>query len=151
MGNTRSEFGKYLSIFYRNFQVYINRELAEYNVTSSEYAHLLNLDINQEVNQSYFSNALSIDRALTTRVLKGLEKKEFIVRRQDPDDKRNTLISLSPKGEVIKPILIEAINRWELEIYSALSKEDFSILEEGMKTVALKALQLNTVKEKKKK
>lgn len=114
--------GKWISILYRQFQIYINRELKEYDINSSEYIYLANIAKNEGVCQKYFSDELMIDQALTTRVMKSLEKKGFITREKNVNDKRAYTIKLTPTGQNIQPLIIEKLNYWT------------KILSEGMET-----------------
>ena len=87
--------GKWISFLHRQFQVYINHEMKPYNINSSEYIYLAELGKDEGVNQSYFTESLSIDPALTTRVMKTLEEKGFITRTKDEHDKRAVLIRIT--------------------------------------------------------
>ncbi len=104
--------GKWISFLHRQFQVYINHEMKPYNINSSEYIYLAELGKDEGVNQSYFTESLSIDPALTTRVMKTLEEKGFITRTKDEHDKRAVLIHLTEEGRRIQPILIEKLTNW---------------------------------------
>lgn len=105
--------GKWISILYRQAQIYLNRELKPYNLNSSEYIYLINLgNGNEKVNQKQLSDMIIIDDALTTRVMKSLESKGFIIREKSLIDKRSYNIKLSEKGVSIQPIIIKILKDW---------------------------------------
>lgn len=123
-----NEFGRMISIFYRRFQTYINNEMKDYDITSSEYTHLLNLEIGQNVNQSYFTTTLGLDKGVSSRVLASLEKKGYIIKKLNKYDKRNHTIKLTKKGERIKPVLVEKLKKWENLSYNNISSDDYDKL-----------------------
>lgn len=105
-------FGKWISILHRQFQIYLDNELNSYDLNSSEYIYLVNLVCNEGVNQKYLSNMLIIDDTLTTRAMKSLEKKRFIIRETSLVDKRSYNASLTEKGKSIQPIILEKLHYW---------------------------------------
>lgn len=115
--------GKLISIIHRQFQIYINSEISQFGLNSSEYIYLVNLGQNEGVNQKYLSDELIIDGALTTRVMKSLEKKGYIIRLRSEEDKRSYIIQLSDKGKEIQPIILEKLQNWT-KILSVGMNED---------------------------
>lgn len=85
---TEKSIGKYISILSRQSQIYINRELKNYNITSSEYTFLLNVPDYGDINQKQICDQFSIDQAMATRSMKSLEKKGLVLREKNPSDKR---------------------------------------------------------------
>lgn len=63
----------------------------------------------QGVSQQYLAEKTAKDKACLTNLINNLEKKGWVVRREDPSDRRNRLIYLTPEGEAlahqVKPLL----------------------------------------------
>ncbi|BES63652.1 hypothetical protein SANA_00910 [Gottschalkiaceae bacterium SANA] len=116
--------GKWVSILYRQFQIYINRALDEYDINSSEYIFLINISKNQGVNQKMLSEELIIDQALTTRVMKSLEEKGYITRAKNSHDRRAYQIFLTEKGEKIQPIILGKLKAWTDILANDLTVEE---------------------------
>jgi DNA-binding MarR family transcriptional regulator len=76
MENIYEEFGRWISILYRQFQIYINNALKDLDITSSEYIFLIKLYENEELSQEELSSIYYVDKAATARSLKRLEKKK---------------------------------------------------------------------------
>jgi len=104
--------GRWISIIHRQFQIYINNAIRQYGLNSSEYIYLVSLGHNEGVNQRYLSDQLCIDDALTTRVMKSLERKGYITRTRSEADKRAYSIRLTEKGAAIQPVIIDTLNHW---------------------------------------
>lgn len=116
--------GKLISILYRQFQIYINRSLKEYNINSSEYIFLINISHHGGTNQKTLSDKLIIDQAFTTRVMKNLENKGFITRERNSKDKREYNIYLTEMGKKVQPIIIEKLRNWTSILSGDLDKNE---------------------------
>ncbi len=134
--------GKWVSILYRQFQIYINRALNEYDINSSEYIFLINISKKQGVNQKMLSEDLIIDQALTTRVMKSLEEKGYITRAKNSHDRREYQIFLTEKGEEIQPIILGKLKAWTDILANDLNVE---AVDQGI--AMLKVMSTNAVQE----
>jgi len=130
---TDKSIGKYISILSRQAQIYINRELKVYDITSSEYIFLINVPDYGDINQKQICDEFSIDQAMATRSMKSLEKKGLVHREKNPSDKRAYMISLTEKGKKIKPIIIEKLDNWTKLIAGDMSEADFNTVLETLK------------------
>lgn len=65
----------------------------------------------QGVSQQYLAEQTAKDKTSMTNLINNLEKKGWVVRRQDPSDKRNRLIFLTEEGEALsfraRPVIRE--------------------------------------------
>lgn len=135
--------GKWISIIHRQSQIYINNELRQYNINSSEYVYLVNLASNEGVNQKYLSDMFHIDEALTTRAIRSLEKKEYVVREKSLEDKRAYNIRLSEKGKEIQPILIDKLKNWTDILSKGMKGEQVDMIIDILKSMANHAILEN--------
>lgn len=132
----RKSVGKSISYLYRQFQMYINHEMKPYNINSSEYIYLAEIGEDEVVNQTHFTEALSIDPALTTRVMKNLEKKGYVTRTKGVKDKRTVMIHLTDKGREIQPILIDKLTGWTECLTQGLDEKDHDYIYEALLTMS---------------
>lgn len=132
--------GKWISILHRQSQIYINNELKSYDLNSSEYIYLINLAGNEGVNQRFLSDLLIIDDALTTRVMKGLEEKGYIIREKNLGDKRSYNIRLTEKGNQIQPIVLEKLHYWTDILSTNMNEEEMNFIFEKLKLMSKNAL-----------
>lgn len=65
----------------------------------------------QGVSQQYLAEKTAKDKACLTNLINNLEKKGWVVRKEDPSDRRNRLVFLTPMGEKVsdevKPLIKE--------------------------------------------
>lgn len=67
------------------------------------------------VSQQYLAEKTAKDKACLTNLINNLEKKGWVTRREDPADRRNRLVYLTPVGEAmaakVKPLLQKIYDR----------------------------------------
>ena len=65
----------------------------------------------QGISQQFLAEKTAKDKACLTNLMVNLEKKGWIIRREDPSDRRNRLVYLTPEGEkisaYIRPLIYE--------------------------------------------
>lgn len=138
--------GKWISIIYRYAQNFIIRELEPYNIGGGQFMFLVALYRQDGIHQEALSKNLNIDKGTTARAIKKLEKEGYVIRKEDPEDRRAYKVSLTKKALEIKPEIYKALKNWT-EILS----KDFTKDEKEMVTGLLKRMADNVasyVKEK---
>lgn len=106
--------GKWISILYRQFQIFINHKLQDLGISSSEYLFLLALYKQDGISQEALSAALFINKAATARALKSLEDKGYIDRIKSDSDKRINQVYVTQMGKSVKTALYGAIEQWNI-------------------------------------
>lgn len=96
----------------RSARQIINRDLRPLGLSSAEGNILLHLSTQgQEMRQEQLVEQLDVSKPAVSRALDSLEKKGFVTRQPDPDDKRAHWIQLTSKGLKIGPAIEEIYNR----------------------------------------
>lgn len=109
----------------------IKKALEEYDLTHSQYVlmasiHWLQLQ-KQEVTQIVLSSHTKIDPMTTSTVLRTLEKKEYIKRKEHKTDTRAKIIGLTEKGIEIVKLAIVTVENFDNDFFSKLgNKTDFN-------------------------
>lgn len=124
---------KWVSIFHRKFQVYINKRFKEYNVSSSEFLYLMTLNEKDSLSQDQLSKELYIDKAAVARTLKNLEKKGLIVRTQDTKNYKIKRVSLSDSGNGLVPKLEEILDEWDSIMKKGVGEKAYSDVVDGIR------------------
>jgi len=81
--------------------------IGDEQITPTQYAALVKLMDEGELSQNHLGRLTAMDPATTQGVTRRLLDRELIVARADPDDKRRTLLSLSPKGRELVDRLVK--------------------------------------------
>lgn len=95
---------------------FIRHKLKQHNLdlTFEMLQVLINLWEKQGFNQQELANVLHKDKASLTPLIDNLSKRGLVQRSEDPDDRRNKLITLTPKGKELE----NQITPWLEELYS---------------------------------
>ncbi|MFA5603278.1 MAG: MarR family transcriptional regulator [Bacilli bacterium] len=121
-----TKFLIYLRGSMKNMQKLFNAKLKNYGISSSHLVYMILLkDHIEGLTMTDLSNMSQVDKALTSRVMKELELKEYIYR--DTKDKlsRNYKICLTEKGFDVANLIQQILEKHKKKIL-----EDFSDKEE---------------------
>ncbi|WP_096186886.1 MarR family winged helix-turn-helix transcriptional regulator [Evansella halocellulosilytica] len=131
---------RWISVLHRQFQIYLNRELKDYDINSSEYIFLVNLYEKDGISQEQLSTNLFINKAATTRAIGNLEKLGYVKRTRDPNDSRAYLVTLTAKGLEMRNFIKTKLNYWTETISSGLTTAEADDLVQKIKKMTMNAL-----------
>lgn len=107
--------------YWRNFT---EKRLREFDLTFGEQIIIIFLSKNENVNQESISKRYMIDKGMVAKTLTRLEDKGFIKREQNPNNKRENIISLTEKSAYIMEDINTIFDDWNKILYGEMSKED---------------------------
>jgi len=113
-----------MSIIVRYSRIFSERKLKEYDLSFSEQIIIMYLSLHDNVNQDTISRHFMIDKGMIAKTLNKLEKKGFITRKQNIENKRENIISLSDHGIGIIDKMGGILREWNEIVYEGISKED---------------------------
>lgn len=145
MDKTYEDMRIYISALYRQFQIYINNNIKDLQISASEYIFLMEMYKNDNMSQEQLSKNLIIDKAATARAIKSLEEKEYIIRKKDDNDKRTNRIKLTKKGIEIKDRLSNLLEEWNNEITSDIDKNLLNTVIDTINKMSIKAIEKNKI------
>ena len=112
-----------------------DKRMSTLDLTRSQWWVLNFLYFNEGINQSDFAVLLDIEKAPLSRLLYRMEKKGWIERRSDKNDKRIKNLFLSKK---IKPLIVDMrdmANLTRQQALSGLSEKEQITLRENLKKI----------------
>ena len=145
MDKTYEDMRIYISVLYRQFQIYINNNTKDLQISASEYIFLMEMYKNDNMSQEQLSKNLIIDKSATARAIKSLEEKEYIIRKKDDNDKRTNRIKLTKKGIEIKDRLSNLLEEWNNEITSDIDKNLLNTVIDTINKMYIKAIEKNKI------
>ena len=95
---------------FRTTQVYLDKVLKKYELSSGSYPYLLMLRHEDGINQNQISEKLGYDKAMTTRTLTKLMKLGYLERNKDETDHRANNIYLTKKANVVIENILDEIH-----------------------------------------
>ncbi len=110
MGSCEESFWRMIALTGQAMRSYADKRLKSYDLTVEQLQLLKQLAAEKGLSQSILCEISGKSPANITRILDRLEKKKRIVRRPNPEDRRSSLVSLTPEGERLRA---EVINLFE--------------------------------------
>lgn len=107
--------------YWRNFT---EKRLKEFDLTFGEQIIIIFLSKYEKVNQETISKRYMIDKGMVAKTLTRLEDKGFIKREQNPNNKRENIISLTQKSVCIMSDINTIFDEWNKILYGEMSKVD---------------------------
>ena len=98
--------------------------LAPYGLTLEQLQLLKQLDCANGISQRALGELTNKTPANVTRILDRLEGKQLIVRKNDPEDRRATLVLLAVKGEPLLEQVRELLENFTTSFLAGVSTQD---------------------------
>ncbi|MDY2631683.1 MAG: MarR family winged helix-turn-helix transcriptional regulator [Clostridium sp.] len=111
-------------VIVRYWRSFTEKKLKEFDLTFGEQIIIIFLSKNENVNQESISKRYMIDKGMVAKTLTRLEDKGFIKREQNPNNKRENIISLTEKSAYIMEYINTIFDDWNKILYGEMSKED---------------------------
>ena len=135
-----------MSIIVRYSRIFSERKLKEYDLSFSEQIIIMYLSMHDNVSQDNISRHFMIDKGMIAKTLNKLEKKGFITRKQNPENKRENIISLSDNGIGIIDRMGGILKEWNEIVYEGISKDDIEYVKKITKIMAENATKIIDIK-----
>ncbi|WP_407414302.1 MarR family winged helix-turn-helix transcriptional regulator [Methanobrevibacter sp.] len=135
--------GRLISMIAKSQQIYLNHNLKEFGINSSQLHLLFEISNQSNINQEKIAKRCNINKGAVARSIKKLEDNELIVREIDEANRRQNKISLTPKGKSILDDSIKILNKWESEVFKDYTKEHKLLLNESLKDIFVNAMEFN--------
>ncbi|MGY6558812.1 MAG: MarR family winged helix-turn-helix transcriptional regulator [Nitritalea sp.] len=104
-----------------------NQQAAKEGFTTSIGFVLININSKEGTPATKIAPLMGLESRSLTRMLKGMEEKGLIYRKQDPTDKRSVRIYLTEEGIKKKKVSVQVIKAFNLQVREKVSEEELSI------------------------
>lgn len=132
-----------LSIIVRHSKVFCERRLHDFGLGFPEQVILMYLSSNNGVNQEAIAQHFMLDKGAIAKTLRKLEEKGLIERHQNPENKRENLISIAQEGQSILGEMGAALNEWNQCFFEGLSEDDIRQYEQITEKITDNVAKLN--------
>lgn len=117
-----------MSIIVRSCRTFTERKLKEFDLTFGEQVIVMFISAHENVNQDTISKTFMIDKGMVAKTLNKLELKGIIMRKQNPDNKRENIISLTQEGTDILIHMRAVLKEWNEILHEGMSQEDIATI-----------------------
>ena len=122
---------------FRTTQVYVDKLLKTYELSSGSYPYLLILKDNEGISQNEISRELGYDKAMSARTIIKLIKLGYLDRKEDEEDARAYKLYLTDKAKNIIPEILEGIHKLTHLITVDLNEEEKSITIDSLNKILI--------------
>lgn len=133
-----------LSIIVRLMRTFAERRMQKFSIGFPEQIILMYLSTHKDVIQDDVAQYFSIDKGAVAKTIKKLEEKKLIVRTENPNNKREKILSLCDSSQGIYENMERVLSDWKAAVYKGISNEDqekFNSITEKMAQNAIQLLQ----------
>lgn len=135
----RYDIAGFVGVLNRQSQAYISYAFKNIDLSYSECIFLVNLYDNEGINQEELSAMLFIDKTITAKSIKSLEKKGFLTRKICEIDKRAKKLYLTDKGRDCQNQVFSLLGNWVNFITGKMDKKIKNIVFSGLQQMAERA------------
>ena len=139
---------KSVIVLFRQMNLFLNRELLDEKLTSSDVLYLALLYEQDGRTQDEMAEAYTVDRAATTRSLQGLEKKGLVRREVDTFDRRIRRVYLTEKAMQYRTAIRRMADDLADALFEGMSEEEVKAFMEQVEAMGQRARRLNQRQER---
>ena len=107
-----------------SYKTHIEKTYIDNEISIVEYAFLLRIKFIGKCNQIDLVEIFHISEGYTAKILKKFETLNLIERKEDPNNRRKKIVTLTPKGNQKVEKILKATDTWEKNVTKTLNKEE---------------------------
>ena len=142
MDASQFPIGKLISMISRAQEIYLNHQLKNLDINSTQLMLLFEISHQNNLNQEKIASRCNFNKGAVARSIRKLEEKELIIREIDEKNRRQNKVSLTPKGEEIIKKGIDVLNIWEDEVFNDYLIDEIT-LKKVLKDIAVRTIEMN--------
>ena len=104
-------------------------------VSLAEYKAILEIKTTEIITCNVLSEKMGLSISRGSRIIDSLVRKGYLLRRENPEDRRSFVLSLSSKGTEIKKQIEQERNNYEYRIRKNLSVREVKLIKEGLELI----------------
>lgn len=122
------KLGKRISYLMNHHHSYVNDKLKVLGLTYAQANVLLQLKVPAFLNQDELGRRLLLDKARISRLVKQLEEKGYISKKQSKSDGRAFDIAISEKGRAVITDIMDVFNESSEHMLKGIDSEEVELL-----------------------
>lgn len=120
--------GRMITLLARKTQCYFGGALDKYDLTAAEQPFFMTLRRQEGLTQEELTAIVCVDKAATARAVKSLEKKGYLTRRQDPQDRRQNRIYPTQRAKEIGEAVSQELLAFNAKLTQGIAREDLDVV-----------------------
>ena len=143
MDATQIPVGKLLYMIGKGYSVYVNRNLEEFGINTTQLHLLFEIAHESNINQEMIATRCNINKGAVARSIRKLEEKGLVKRKIDENNRRQNRLSLTKDGEDILIKACGVLRDWEDSVILDDGYIKKELLQKVLKEIAVKTIELN--------
>jgi len=105
-------------------------------VSLAEYKGIMEIETTERVTCNVLSKKMGLSISRGSRIIDSLVRKGYLLRMENPEDRRSFVLSLSSKGAKIRKQIEQEKNNCEYRIRKNFSAREVELIKEGLELIA---------------
>ena len=143
MDATQIPVGKLLYMIGKGYSVYVNRNLEEFGINTTQLHLLFEIAHESNINQEMIATRCNINKGAVARSIRKLEERGLVKREIDKNNRRQNRLSLTKDGEDILIKACGVLRDWEDSVILDDGYIKKELLQKVLKEIAVKTMELN--------
>ena len=143
MDATQIPVGKLLYMIGKGYSVYVNRNLEEFGINTTQLHLLFEIAHESNINQEMIATRCNINKGAVARSIRKLEERGLVKREIDKNNRRQNRLSLTKNGEDILIKACGVLRDWEDSVILDDGYIKKELLQKVLKEIAVKTIELN--------
>ena len=132
-----------LSLIIKGHNTFFEEKLEGSSVSAAELPYTLRIYAdNNKLTQRDLCNLFFVSEPVVARTLKNLEKKGFIIRNKDPQNRTRKLLSLTDRGVEISKRMFDINDEWERRIFSNFTEDEMKTFRKSIKKITISSMEI---------
>ncbi len=107
-----------------DFTQYIDKNRNDPDINNTELPFLLRIRCTKQTTQKDLVKLFKVSDGYTAKLLKKFEDKEYITRKENPENRRQKIVTLTEKGKEKTNQILTQIKTWENQHTQNLTQEE---------------------------
>ena len=137
-GGVKNALGYLIAHVKRRMDDQLEQEMAPLGLTAAQFIVLINLHHQVHSTPAEFCRLLDYDPGAMTRLISRIEKKGFIRRVQNLDDRRSVCLELTEAGQALCPQVIPSVCNAFNQLLSGFSPAEAQLFESMLQRILTK-------------
>lgn len=120
----------YVEELISSYGSYYESNFKDKDLTLKEFSVLLRIRFQEVATQHDLVKLFKVSGAYIAKLLRKFEDKNYIIRKEDPENRRKKLVEMTDEGIKKTDEIIEVIQNWEDKVTASISEDEIKTLKE---------------------
>ena len=120
----------YVEELISSYGKYYEKNFKNQNLTLNEFSILLRIRFQGVATQHDLVKLFKVSDAYIAKLLRKFEDENYIIRQEDPENRRKKIVKITPEGLKKTDELINVIKNWENKVTTNITEDELKTLKE---------------------